>query len=72
MRQEQSSDRSQLPGATGVAANLLGQRSSGLTKRELVILIKTTVIRNDQTRAQDINIVQERLKSYQSSAESKR
>lgn len=72
MRQEQSSDRSQLPGATGVAASLLGQRSSGLTKRELVILIKTTVIRNDQTWAQDISIVQERLKSYQSSTESKR
>ncbi|TBR14059.1 MAG: pilus (MSHA type) biogenesis protein MshL [Rugosibacter sp.] len=71
MRQEQSSDRSQLPGATGVAANLLGQRSSGLTKRELVILIKTTIIRNDQAWAQDINAVQERLKSYQPAAESK-
>jgi|GWRWMinimDraft_9_1066018.scaffolds.fasta_scaffold01193_3 MSHA biogenesis protein MshL len=72
MRQEQSSDRSQLPGATGIAANLLGQRNSGLTKRELVILIKTTIIRNDQTWTQDINAVQERLKSYQTSVEAKR
>jgi len=72
MRQEQSSDRSQLPGATGIAANLLGQRNSGLTKRELVILIKTTVIRNDQAWTQDISAVQERLKSYQPPAEAKR
>jgi len=72
MRQEQSSDRSQLPGATGVAANLLGQRNSGLTKRELVILIKTTIIKNDQAWTQDINAVQERLKSYQPTTEIKR
>ena len=72
MRQEQSSDRSQLPGATGIAANLLGQRNSGLTKRELVILIKTTIIKNDQAWTQDINAVQERLKSYQPTTEIKR
>ena len=71
MRQEQSSDRSQLPGATGIAANLLGQRNSGLTKRELVILIKTTVIKNDQAWTQDINAVQERLKSYQTPVDRK-
>jgi MSHA biogenesis protein MshL len=71
MRQEQSSDRSQLPGATGFAANLLGQRNSGLTKRELVILIKTTVIKNDQAWTQDINAVQERLKSYQTPVDRK-
>lgn len=71
MRQEQSSDRSQLPGATGIAANLLGQRNSGLTKRELVILIKTTIIKNDQAWTQDINAVQERLKSYQPTTEIK-
>ncbi len=71
MRHEQSSDRSQLPGATGIAANLLGQRNSGLTKRELVILIKTTIIKNDQAWTQDINAVQERLKSYQPTTEIK-
>ncbi|MBH1975004.1 MAG: secretin N-terminal domain-containing protein [Rhodocyclales bacterium] len=65
MRQEQSSDRSQLPGATGIAANLLGQKNSGMIKRELVILIKPTIIRNDQSWTQDIKAVQERLQAYQ-------
>jgi MSHA biogenesis protein MshL len=66
MRQEQSSDRSQLPGATGVAANALGQRSSALRKRELVILIKPTMIDNDRVWAQDIKDVQERVREYPS------
>lgn len=66
MRQEQSSDRSQLPGATGAAANLLGQRSAGLRKRELVILIKPTMIDNDRAWTQDIKDVQERVRAYPS------
>ena len=66
MRQEQSSDRSQLPGATGFLANALGQRSSGLNKRELVILIKPTIIDNDRASVQDIKDVQERVRAYQS------
>jgi MSHA biogenesis protein MshL len=64
MRQEQSSDRSQLPGASGAAANVLGQRSAGLRKRELVILIKPTVIDNDGAWTQDIKDVQERVRAY--------
>lgn len=66
MRQEQSSDRSQLPGASGAAANLLGQRSAGLRKRELVILIKPTMIDNDRAWAQDLKDVQERVRAYPS------
>jgi MSHA biogenesis protein MshL len=66
MRQEQSSDRSQLPGATGAAANLLGQRSTGLRKRELVILIKPTMIENDRAWTQDLKDVQERVRAYPS------
>ncbi|MDP2821742.1 MAG: secretin N-terminal domain-containing protein [Sulfuritalea sp.] len=66
MRQEQSSDRSQLPGATGLVANMLGQRSSGLRKRELVILIKPTIIDSDRAWAQDIKDVQERVRAYPS------
>jgi MSHA biogenesis protein MshL len=66
MRQEQSSDRSQLPGATGAAANLLGQRSAGLRKRELVILIKPTMIENDRAWTQDLRDVQERVRAYPS------
>lgn len=68
MRQEQTSERSQLPGATGVVANLLGQSGSGVTKRELVILIKPTVIQNDQSWTQDIRDTQARLQAYQPAA----
>ncbi|MDO8347509.1 MAG: secretin N-terminal domain-containing protein [Rugosibacter sp.] len=68
MRQEQTSERSQLPGATGIVANLLGQSGSGVTKRELVILIKPTVIQNDQSWTQDIKDTQARLQSYQPAA----
>lgn len=67
MRQEQSSERSQLPGATGFFANALGQRSSGMRKRELVILIKPTIIDNDRAWVQDIKDVQERVRAYPSS-----
>jgi len=66
MRQQQSSDRSQLPGATGFAANALGQRGSSLSKRELVILIKPTIIDNDRAWTQDIRNVQERMRDYSS------
>ena len=66
MRQEQSSERSQLPGATGFFANALGQRTSGMRKRELVILIKPTIIDNDRAWVQDIKDVQERMRAYPS------
>jgi MSHA biogenesis protein MshL len=66
MRQEQSSDRSQLPGATGIVANALGQRTSSSSKRELVILIKPTIIDNDRAWTQDIKDVQERVRAYPS------
>ena len=64
MRQAQSSDRSQLPGATGFAASALGQRAASLSKRELVILIKPTVIENDRAWTQDLKDVQERVRAY--------
>ncbi len=64
MRQAQSSDRSQLPGATGFVANALGQRASSLSKRELVILIKPTLIDSDRASVQDIKDVQERVRTY--------
>lgn len=67
MRQEQASDRSQLPGSTGFIANALGQRSSALRKRELVILIKPTMIDNDKAWTQDLKDVQERMRAYPSS-----
>jgi MSHA biogenesis protein MshL len=66
MRQEQSSDSSQLPGTTGIAARALGQRASALRKRELVILIKPTMIENDRAWTQDLKDVQERVRAYPS------
>lgn len=66
MRQEQTSDRSQLPGATSLVANALGQRSATLRKRELVILIKPTLIDGDRAWAQDIKDVQERVRGFRS------
>ncbi|MCK9381242.1 MAG: secretin N-terminal domain-containing protein [Sulfuritalea sp.] len=64
MRQEQAGDRSQLPGATGVIANVLGQRSSSLRKRELVILLKPTLIDSDRDWTQDLRDTQERVRDF--------
>ena len=64
MRQEQSADRSQLPGATGIASTLFGQRGSNLSKRELVILIKPTVVQGDQVAARELEELQQRLQAY--------
>lgn len=65
MRQEQTSDTSQLPGAgkAGAAAPLLGQRGNSTSKRELVILLKPTVITDDRAWARDIEQTGERLRS---------
>ena len=65
MRQEQTGDRSQLPGASGLLADALGQRSNSLRKRELVILIKPTIIEGDKSWAQDIRETQERIKAME-------
>jgi len=63
MKQEQTSDRSGLPGASGLRGigMLFGQRSSALAKRELVILIKPTVIQNDSSWKEDLADTQGRL-----------
>jgi MSHA biogenesis protein MshL len=55
MRQEQADRRSGLPGSTRAPglAGLLGSRAQELTKTELVILLKVTVIRgSDEWRSQ--------------------
>lgn len=62
MKQEQSSDRSGLPGASGSGLGLLfSQRGSLLKKRELVILIKPTVIRNESSWKDDLLETQARI-----------
>ncbi len=64
MRQEQTTDNSQLPGANklGAAGALLGQRSNSMSKRELVILLKPTVIADDRAWVKDIAETSERLR----------
>lgn len=56
MSQEQARDNNGLPGlssAPGIGA-LFGQRGSALRKRELVVLIKPTIIQNEQSWKQDL------------------
>ena len=59
MRQQQNNGRSGLPGTTDSAAGVLvGTRDQLLTKSELVILLKVTIIRGDsawQQQAQELN-----------------
>ena len=63
MSQEQSRDNNGLPGASsapGIGA-LFGQRSGLLRKREIVVLIKPTVIQNEASWKQDLLDTQERI-----------
>lgn len=63
MRQEQDVSTTGLPGASkmGAAGTLLGQRGNTLSKRELVILLRPTVIGGDRDWARDIDQAGERL-----------
>lgn len=64
MKQAQTSDRSGLPGTTNSAAGVLvGQRGSSLTKQELVILIKPTVISDDRAWVRDLEQTGQRVNS---------
>jgi MSHA biogenesis protein MshL len=63
MRQATSSDRSQLPGAgnaPGVGA-LFRNTSQATQKRELVILLKPTIVQGSATWAQDVMETQQRV-----------
>lgn len=63
MKQEQTQDRNQLPGLGNlpVVGNLFGQRGAISRKREVVILIKPTVIQNAQSWRQDLEETQNRI-----------
>lgn len=62
MRQVQSSSNSGLPGTAGTAANALtGQKTTALTKRELVILLKPTIIHDRSDWQADMAATQARL-----------
>ena len=65
MTHSQLSSRNGLPGTVNSPAGvLLGQRGSSLEKRELVILLKPTVIHDDRTWVKDLQQSGERLRSF--------
>lgn len=65
MTQRQDSERSGLPGTTqSPAGALLGQRERSLTKRELVILLKPTIIHDDRAWVKDLEQSSERLRNF--------
>ncbi|WP_301100636.1 secretin N-terminal domain-containing protein [Propionivibrio sp.] len=63
MKQEQASDANGLPGTTASSGwgLLFGTRNSYVRKRELVILIKPTIIRNESSWKDDLIETQERI-----------
>lgn len=66
MRQSQTSDNNGLPGTTQSSGwgLLFGTRNSQLSKRELVILIKPTIIRNESSWKEDLFETQGRIQQY--------
>lgn len=64
MSQAQSANKSGLPGTTGSAWGMLlgGNRNSSMNKRELVILIKPTIIQDSNDWAKDLDDTRERLR----------
>ncbi|HRE16107.1 MAG TPA: secretin N-terminal domain-containing protein [Rhodocyclaceae bacterium] len=66
MSESQNNARSGLPGASrveGIGA-LFGEKSRGYSKRELVILLKPTVIQDENTWRQDLMDTQTRVQSF--------
>ena len=64
MTQEQTNNRSGLPGTVNSAAGtLFGQRGNSLAKRELVILLKPTIIHDDRAWMKDIEQSGERVRN---------
>ncbi|MBI2313152.1 MAG: pilus (MSHA type) biogenesis protein MshL [Betaproteobacteria bacterium] len=63
MSQRQNTGRSQVPGAgdVPVLGNLFRQRSESAEKRELVILLKPTIVRSDREWAQSIQESRDRV-----------
>ncbi len=64
MTQEQTNNRSGLPGTVNsIAGTLFGQRGNSLSKRELVILLKPTIIHDDRAWMKDIEQSGERVRN---------
>lgn len=65
MTHSQLSNRNGLPGTVNSPAGvLLGQRGSALEKRELVILLKPTIIQDDRSWQRDLQQSSERLRNF--------
>ncbi len=67
MRQQNSIDRSQVPGVgdTPGVGNLFRQRSNTSVKSELVILLKPTIIHSDRNWQQDLSDTRDRLRDME-------
>ncbi|MFI4923206.1 MAG: type II secretion system protein GspD, partial [Burkholderiales bacterium] len=72
MTQAQVSDRSGIPvlGSIPVAGNLFGESSKVSQKRELVILLKATVVHSDKDWQEDIQQTRERMQNLRSGGSS--
>jgi MSHA biogenesis protein MshL len=72
MTQAQVSDRSQIPGlgSIPVAGNLFGDSNKVSQKRELVILLKATVVHSDKDWQEDIQQSRERMQNLRSGGSS--
>ena len=68
MTESMSDDRSKVPGAGDVplVGALFGKGARRTVKRELVILLKPTVVKGDETWASDINATQGRIEQLNS------
>lgn len=66
MQQTQSTDDSKVPGAGDlpILGNLFNRKNHRLEKRELVFLLKPTVIKNETQWAKDVADSQERIAEY--------
>lgn len=67
MRQAAASDRSQMPGvgSVPVLGNLFGNTNRSTQKRELVILLKPTVVDDNQAWARDLTESQRRIQALE-------
>jgi MSHA biogenesis protein MshL len=66
MQQTQTSDDSKVPGAGDlpVVGNLFARKDHRLEKRELVFLLKPTIIKGEAQWAQEVAATQQRLSEY--------
>ena len=73
MSQQNTASRNNVPGTADVPVvnSLLGNRSAAMTKRELVILVKPTVIKTDDDWTDDLDRTRERMSAWRDSFDAK-